>query len=167
VGTYNLTQNAIWSPNHSVDLHASSYPASLNQILFPNQTVTLSVPTGGLSTERVFTVTYRGQPVTLRVNLENGTVYIPLQNSTVNCSAERQLYWTWPPSGSFAPGSVILPPGLPQVTTQNRGAYNVAQTGLVAGQIMTIGLDDDADEYGRRNGYCSWVRRVALTLTKN
>jgi hypothetical protein len=165
LGNFSLTQTAIWSPNHSPALHASAqFPAYLNQVLFPNQTVNLSIPAGGLSTEREFSVNYRGQTVTMRINLENGTVYVPLQNSTVNCTSERQLYWTQPAGGSFA-GSSALQAGLPQVTTPNVGSYNVAQ-GAAVGNILTIGVDDDADEYGRRNGYCTWVRRVRLTLTK-
>jgi hypothetical protein len=167
VGTYNLQQVALWSPNHSVALHQSSFPTSLNQVLFPAQTVNLAVPSNGLSTEREFTITgYRGQSVKMRINLENGAVYIPLQNTGVDCTAEREIYWTYPTAGSFA-GSTSLPAGLPQTTLSNRGAYNTAQTGLVAGQVMTVVVDDDADEYGRRNGYCTWVRRVSLTLTKN
>lgn len=166
IGDYSLVQNAIWSPNHSVALHQTSYPDYMNEVLFPNQTVTLSVPAGGLSTERQFTVQYRGQPVTMRINLENGAVYVPLQNTTLDCSSTRELYWTWPTSGTFA-GTAALPAGLPQATINNRGSYNTAQTGLVAGQTLTIGIDDDADEYGRRNGYCTWTRRVFLTLTKN
>ncbi len=165
VGTYSLTQNAIWSPNHSVALHQSSYPANLNQVLFPNQTVTLTVPAGGLSTEREFQVQYRGATVTMRLNLESGVTWVPLQNSTVDCTAERELYWTMPTTGTFA-GSTALPAGLPQASTPNRGSYSTTQTGLVPGQVMTIGIDDDADEYGRRNGYCTWTRRVRLTLTK-
>lgn len=165
VGTYSLTQNAIWSPNHSPALHATNYPASLNNVLFTNQNVTLSVPANGLSTEREFDVQYRGQTVKMRINLENGTVFVPLQNTKVTCTAERQLYWTMPASGTFA-GSTALPIGLPQATINNRGAYSTAITGTTPGQSFTIGIDDDADEYGRRNGYCTWVRRVVLTLTK-
>jgi hypothetical protein len=166
IGAYTLTQNSIWSPNHSAALHArSDFPSYLNKVLFPNQTVNLTIPTGGLSSERQFTVSYRGQNVTLRVNLENGAVFIPLQNSTVDCSTEREIYWTFPTAGTFV-GSTALPLGLPQGTVSNRGAYSTAITGLLPGAVMTIGLDDDADEYGRRNGYCTWVRRIALTLTK-
>ncbi|MCX8492146.1 MAG: hypothetical protein ORN54_13875 [Cyclobacteriaceae bacterium] len=177
IGAYNLTQNAIWSPNHSPALHATpQFPAYLNQRLFPNQVVTLSIPPGGLSTERQFTVSYRGQNVTMRFNLEPtptgtaptaGTIFVPLQNSTVDCSLERELYWTMPTSGNFtATPFPVLPAGLPQGTTANQGAYNTSQTGLVTAQFLTIGVDDDADEYGRRNGYCTWTRRVRLTLTR-
>jgi hypothetical protein len=183
LGQYTLTQNAIWSLNHSAALHATpQFPAYLNQRLFPNQTVTLSIPAGGLSTERQFTVNYRGQNVTLRFNLEPaptgasataGTVFVPLQNSTVDCSTEREIYWTMPTAGNFtitqpaAPAPpLVFPAGLPQATTANQGTYNTSQTGLVAGNALTIGLDDDADEYGRRNGYCTWTRRVRLTLTR-
>lgn len=169
IGTYSLTQTAIWSPNHSYDFHAN-FPNYLKEILFPDQTVTLSVPAGGLSTEREFQVQYRNQTVTMRINLEPpGTVYIPLQYSQINCRAERGLFWTMPTPGRFVrdPNSTVtLTPPLPTGTVDNRGTFNTAQTGLVAGQVMTIGIDDDSDEYGLRNGYCTWTRRVRLTLTK-
>ena len=165
VGTYSLKQTAIWSPNHSVALHATAFPAYLNQKLFPDQTVTLSKPAGGLSTEREFDVQYRGKTVKMRINLENGAVYVPLQYSGVDCTTERQLFWTWPTSGSFA-GVATLPDGLPKATTSNRGSYSTTSTGLTAGNVISIGVDDDSDEYGRRNGYCTWVRRVRLELTK-
>jgi hypothetical protein len=169
-GAFSLTQNSIWSPNHSALLHTRpQFPSYLNQVLFPNQTVTLARPGTGLSTEREFSVTYRGQTVTLRINLENGTVFIPLQNSTVDCSSERELYWTFPPGGNFTvsglPAGAVMPPGTPQATVANRGSYTTTQGGN-PGDILTIGIDDDADEYGRRNGYCTWTRRVRLTLTK-
>jgi len=165
-GSYALAQNAIWSPNHSAALHETSFPPSLNQVLFPAQTVTLAIPAGGLSTEREFTVTgYRGQSVKMRINLENGTVFVPLQNTGVSCTTERQIYWVTPVAGSFV-GNANLAAGLPQASTPNRGSYTVAQDGLTVGQALTIGVDDDADEYGRRNGYCTWVRRVRLTLTR-
>ncbi len=168
VGPYNLTQNSIWSLNHSAALHATpQFPSYLNKVLFSNQTVNLSIPPGGLSTERQFTVNYRGQNVTLRINLENGTVFVPLQNSTVDCSAERELYWTMPTTGNFTvPAGTVMPAGTPQATTANQGSYNIAQDGLIIGNSLSIGIDDDADEYGRRNGYCTWTRRVRLTLTR-
>lgn len=168
VGSYSLTQTALWSPAHGWDFHAY-FPNNLKEVLFPDQTVTLTVPAGGLSTEREFTALYRGQNVKMRINLENGTVSIPLQNSTVNCTSDRQLYWTMPASGNFTkPGTstVNLVSPLPTATTANRGAYNTAITGTTAGNTFTIGVDDDCDEYGRRNGYCSWTRRIKLLLTK-
>lgn len=167
LGDFSLTQNSIWSPNHAALLHTRpEFPGYLNQVLFPNQTVSLTIPPGGLSTERQFSVSYRGQTVTLRINLENGTVYIPLQNSTVDCSSERELYWTFPTGGNFTVAAgLVMPAGTPQATLANRGSYNVAQ-GAAVGNALTIGIDDDADEYGRRNGYCTWTRRVRLTLTK-
>jgi hypothetical protein len=94
---------------------------------------------------------------------------VPLQYAGVDCSAERQIFWTWPTSGNFtkaAASVVTLVAPLPTGTTANRGSFNTGQTGLVAGQSLTIGIDDDCDEYGRRNGYCTWTRRVRLTLTK-
>jgi hypothetical protein len=177
VGTYSLVQSAIWSPNHSYDFHAN-YPNYLKEILFPSQSVTLTAPSGGLSTEREFQVTYRGQTVTMRINLEptpttaaptSGTVYVPLQYAQVDCSSERGIYWTWPTSGNFtkaAASTVSLTAPLPTGTVANRGSFVTTQNGLTAGNSFTIGLDDDCDEYGRRNGYCTWTRRVRLTLTK-
>lgn len=167
VGDFSLTQSSIWSFNHSAALHAGAqFPGYINQVLFPNQTVTLSIPAGGLSTERQFSVSYRGQTVPLRINLENGTVFVPLQNSTVDCTSERELYWTFPTTGNFTVAAgLVMPAGLPQATTANQGSYNVAQ-GAAVGNALTIGIDDDADEYGRRNGYCTWTRRARLTLTK-
>ncbi len=166
VGSYSLVQESIWSPSHTVAMHASSYPDYMNEVLFPTQDVTLSIPAGGLSTERELTVTYRGQSTTMRVNLENGAVFVPLTNTSIECTSGRELYWTMPPTGTFL-GTTALPIGLPQATTANRGSYSTAIDGLTAGSIISIGLDDDADEYGRRNGYCTWTRRVRLVLTKN
>jgi hypothetical protein len=166
LGTYSLAQTAIWSPAHTWNQH-EFYPARLNEVLFPNQTVTLTTVPGGLSTERQFTVTYRGQTTTLKINLENGTVFVPLQNSAITCAPDKSLFWTTPTTGNFTLGTFgALAPGLPQVTTANRGVYSAASTGLTAGNTLIIGLDDDADEYGLRNGYCSWTRRVKLLLTK-
>jgi hypothetical protein len=180
LGQYTLAQSAIWSFNHSPALHATpQFPSTLAARLFPTQTVTLSIPAGGLSTERQFTVNYRGQNVTLRFNLEaaptaaaptTGIVFVPLQNSTVDCTTEREIYWTQPTSGTFgtaaAPPPAYTNPLLPTGVTANQGSYDTSLTGLVAGNSLTIGLDDDADEYGRRNGYCTWTRRVRLTLTR-
>lgn len=166
VGTYSLAQTALWSPAHSWNLH-ENYPSSLNQVLFPNQTVTLATVPGGLSTERQFTVTYRGQTVTMRINLENGTVFVPLQYSGIDCATNKRLFWTTPTTGNFTLGSFgPLAPGLPQATTANRGVYAAASDGLTPGNTLLIGVDDDADEYGLRNGYCSWTRRVKLQLIK-
>lgn len=166
VGTYSLTQTAIWSPAHTWNQH-EFFPARLNERLFPDQTVTLNLVAGGLSTEREFSVTYRGQTTTLRVNLENGTVFVPLQNSGISCSTEKSVFWTTPTAGNFTLGTFgALAAGLPQVTTANRGVYSTAVNGTATGNTLIIGLDDDADEYGLRNGYCSWTRRVKLLLTK-
>lgn len=177
LGDYSLVQTSIWSPAHAVVLHAAPEFAYLNKVLFAPGTVTLSIPAGGLSTERQFTVNYRGQNVTLRFNLEptptgavptSGTVFIPLQNTGINCTSERQLYWTQPTAGNFTFPSPAptLPPGAPQGTTANQGSFNNSITGLTAGNTITINVDDDADEYGRRNGYCTFTRRVRLTLVK-
>ena len=171
-GNFSLTQSAIWSPNHSAALHATAFPTYLAQRLFPDQTVTISKPADGLSTEREFQVQYRGVTTTLRFNLEpgsstTGTVFVPLQYSGVDCTPERQIFWCMPVSGTFAGTAAVAArsPLLPGASTSNRGSYTVAQGGT-AGNVITIGLDDDCDEYGRRNGYCTWTRRVRLTLTK-
>lgn len=195
VGTYSLQQRANWSPAHSVALHQSSYPGYMNTVTFPNQTVTLSIPAGGLSTEREFTVSYRGQNVVMRINLEQtnpgitaagittllgfgfpagtsnanlGTVFAPLRNSTVSCTSVRQFYWATPGPGTFAAPSTapLLAAGLPQSPILNRGVYRTDIAGTSPGNTFSIGIDDDCDEYGRLNGYCSWTRRVYLTLTK-
>ena len=173
VGDYSLTQVAIWSPSHSYDFHAF-YPNYMKTVLFPDQpVVTLAMVPGGLSTERQFNVNYRGVSTTMRINLENGVVFVPLQNSGADCSAEREIYWRTAAGGSFAraaTSTVALVAPLPVLaagtTIANRGAYSIAIAGTTTGNIITIGLDDDVDEYGRGNGYCTWARRVVLRLTK-
>jgi hypothetical protein len=166
IGDYALTQTAIWSTSHTWNQH-EFFPARLNEVLFPNQTVTLTMVPNGLSTERQFTVTYRGQSTTMRINLENGTVFVPLQNTGITCASDKFLFWTTPTAGNFTLGTFgPLAAGLPQATTANRGVYSATSTGLTAGNTLIIGLDDDADEYGLRNGYCSWTRRIKLQLTK-
>jgi hypothetical protein len=213
IGQYRLDQVSLFSPNHSVAIHLSSFPSNLNETLFENgQTVTLAVPTNGLSTQREFQVSYRGQNTTMRINFEQsdplagqaganitaalttlglslsaarprGSVFVQLQNSAVGCSAERELFWVTPTAGIFgstargnnpagSPVSGIdpaipgLPAGLPQGVTPNRGIYFTDSQGTTAGDVFYIVVDDDCDEYGRRNGYCTWTRRVVLRLTK-
>ncbi len=211
VGTYGLKQMAIWSPNHSAALHATAgaFPKYMNTVLFPNQTVTLAKPAGGLSSEREFTVTYRTGTSTMRINLEEGvpgttgagltgtagtaalatmnaasstvapfglgftgatnanlgTVFVPLQNSNLSCTSKRQLYWVTSGSGTFA-GTTAMPVGLPLGTTPNRGLYRTNILGTTPGDVFSISVDDDCDEYGRGSGYCTWTRRVIVTLTK-
>ena len=201
-GNYRMDQVAIWSPNHSVDLHNRAFPTNLNEFLFgtsatdSTQTVTLTTVSGGLSTERELSCLYRGQTITMRINLEErvlglttaglsgaslttltglgftgatntnlGTVFVPLVNSTVQCTSERELFLVTPLGGSFG-GVPTLPWGLPRSTFPNRGYYRLDQDGLTLGQVFSIAVDDDVDEYGRRNGYCSWYRRVYLRMTK-
>ena len=94
-----------------------------------------------------------------------GSVFVPLVNTGQSCTAKRQFYWTSPGGGTFG-GTFAMPIGTPRSTTPNRGVYSTSQTGLIAGDMFSICVDDDADEYGRRNGYCSWTRRLSLTLTK-
>jgi hypothetical protein len=202
-GTYRMSQVALWSPYHSAAQHASFFPSSKDEYLFgtsatdSSQTITLSKVTGALPTEREFTCKYRGQDITIRINLEPNTsaglsaaalttvttaaplglgvtgatnanlgfVWVPLMNTGVTCSGDRQFYMVTPLGGEFA-GATTLPWGLPRRQFPNRGVYRMDQDGLTAGQTFTIAVDDDVDEYGRRNGYCWWYRRVYMTLTK-
>jgi hypothetical protein len=59
-----------------------------------------------------------------------------------------------------------MPPGIPRRAFPNRGHYRTDRDGLTVGDVFTISVDDDVDEYGRRNGYCNWYTRVYLSLTK-
>lgn len=234
-GPYQLRQRNNWSPSHTAALHQTHYPAYMNTKDFPDQDVTLALVTGGLPTERQFTVTYRGATTTMKINLDpappgassnamlrvaapntptgtivcldgtappccvsptgpcvptpsttaagfgmltattanTGTVFVPLQNTGQSCTSTRQFYWVTPATGSFIgtylvnqrfPASAAN--SLPIYETPNRGMFIVAQTGTVAGEVMTIGIDDDVDEYGRRYGYCTWYRRTTLVLTR-
>lgn len=102
-----------------------------------------------------------------------GSVFIPLMNTGAQCTSERLFYWTTPATGSFVGSYAVYSrfastdlPGLPPYEIPNRGAYRTDITGTTAGQVMYLTVDDDADEYGRRYGYCSFYRRIALTLTK-
>jgi hypothetical protein len=204
-GTYQLDQIAIWSPNHSVAIHASSYPAYMREEVFESgQTVTLSVPTEGLSTQRELNVTYRGQTSRMLLNFEQsdpllgqaaanitaalttvfapaaaqtgarGTVFVQLQDSGADCSPERGLYWVTPIAGLFGstaaastnPATTPLGTFLPKGVMPSRGFYLTGSNGTTPGDVFFIAVDDDADEYGRRNGYCTWTRRVYLKLTK-
>lgn len=207
-GNYRMTQMAVWSPNHNLELHQVIPDYMVKPFLFgssptdSNQVVTISRVPGGLPTERQFTCRYRGQEITMRINLEGGpnpglsaaalatlnnpfgspdpgngmgmggalntnlgTVFVPLYNTNVNCNERRQFYQVTPLAGTFA-GNTTLRYGLPRYTIPNRGYYRIDQDGLTAGQVFTIGVDDDADEYGRRNGYCTWYRRVYLRLER-
>lgn len=94
-----------------------------------------------------------------------GTIWQPLMNTGVSCTTTRQFYQVTPLAGTFA-GTQGLPWGLPRATVPNRGAYRNDRDGLTVGDVFCIGVDDDADEYGRRNGYCEWYTRIQLTLRK-
>jgi len=94
-----------------------------------------------------------------------GTVWVPLFNSGVNCTSQRQFYLTTPLNGTFG-GTTALRFGLPRRTYPNRGFYPIGSDGLTPGDVFTIAVDDDVDEYGRRNGYCTWYRRIYLRLEK-
>lgn len=94
-----------------------------------------------------------------------GTVFVPLANTTVDCTSSREFYHVTPLGGTFA-GSNVLPWGLPRATVPNRGCYRNDRDGSVIGDRFLIALDDDADEYGRRNGYCNWYTRVLLVMER-
>lgn len=98
-------------------------------------------------------------------NANMGTIFIPLFNTGVDCTSDREFYLVTPLGGTF-PGSPTYRYGLPHTTVPNRGYYRRDQDGTTAGQVFTIAVDDDADEYGRRNGYCSWYRRIYLRLER-
>jgi hypothetical protein len=208
-GDYRMSQVAIWQPDHTAVQHQSFAPGWLDKFVFGNsntdstQTVTLAKVPGGLPTQRQFTCNYRGQSVSMVINLEMavlgqtgaglnaaalstvsgptsptgfgfpagttntnlGTVYVPLMNSGVDCTTEREFYMVTPLAGTYT-GLSTLPYGLPKSTVPNRGHYRIDRDGLTPGDVFTITIDDDCDEYGRRNGYCNWYTRVTLTLTK-
>ncbi|MBX2899746.1 MAG: hypothetical protein KF775_08845 [Cyclobacteriaceae bacterium] len=98
-------------------------------------------------------------------NANLGTIFVPLLNTTQKCTSEREFFVTTPLAGAFA-GTADLPAGVPRRAHPNRGYYRFDRDGLTAGDVFSITLDDDADEYGRRNGYCNWYTRIQLTLTK-
>lgn len=207
-GSYRMTQMAVWSPNHNLELHQTIPTRLVRPFTFGNtdtdstQNVTLSLVPGGLPTERlVENVRYRGQIISFKINMEGsspglpaaaittltdafdplstasgmgmagannsnlGTVFVPLVNTGVDCTSEREFYMVTPLAGTFG-GTTALRFGLPRRTYPNRGVYRIDQDGLAAGQVFTIAVDDDADEYGRRNGYCSWYRRIYLRLQR-
>jgi hypothetical protein len=114
-------------------------------------------------------------------NANLGTIYIPIINSGIDCTSEREFYFTNPQPGVYnqpvtvhpvtgvaiSPASALpLAAGLPSSTFPNRGLYRLDRDGLTPGDVFSISIDDDADEYGRRNGYCNWYTRIYLTLTK-
>lgn len=94
-----------------------------------------------------------------------GTVYVPLANTTVDCTSNREFYVVTPLAGSFV-GTNALPWGLPRASVPNRGVYRNDRDGQTLGDRFLISVDDDADEYGRRNGYCNWYTRILLSLEK-
>jgi len=112
-----------------------------------------------------------------------GAVNVRLFNTGVFCagSSERQFYQVFPVNGTFnlpvtanpvtgaavSPASAMpLPIGAPRSAFANRGVYRIDRDGTAVGDVFTINVDDDVDEYGRRNGYCAWFRRVALRLER-
>lgn len=110
-----------------------------------------------------------------------GAVNVKLFNTGVSCSGERQFYQVTPVAGVFnalatsnpvtgaaiaPPSSIALPWGAPRSAFPNRGVYRIDRDGKTLGDVFTIAIDDDVDEYGRRNGYCNWFRRVYLRLER-
>lgn len=108
---------------------------------------------------------------TTNVNL--GTVFVHLANTEVNCTPTRLFYQMTAGAaiinagnpGVFI-GDIGMPPGVPRRTFPDRGHYRIDRDGLTVGDVFTISVDDDVDEYGRRNGYCNMYTRVFLSLTK-
>lgn len=228
-GTYRMAQVARWAPDFATTTNnlqiLRNYPQQwMRPFLFASsetdstQIITLEKVPGGLSTQRQFTCTYRGETIKVVVNFERqstsftggnlgangvatlnatatpalsstvpglgfpagttdsnvGTIMIPLINTGVNCTAEREFYLmtgaqfnsTVPGApGEFA-GDILMPKGVPRRVFPNRGYYRFDRNGLTPGDVFSITVDDDVDEYGRRNGYCNWYTRVALTFTK-
>ncbi len=122
-------------------------------------TANLPLTTPGMAASTAFGM---GMPGTTAANV--GTVTVPLFNTGLDCTSVREFYQVTPLVGTFA-GTNVLPWGLPRNTVFNRGIYRTDQDGAV-GQRFVITLDDDADEYGRRNGYCTWYTRVMLSMER-
>ncbi|MBX2946942.1 MAG: hypothetical protein KF725_13995 [Cyclobacteriaceae bacterium] len=103
-----------------------------------------------------------------------GSIMVPLINTTTNCTPDRQFYImtaaqfnpTLPGAPGTFSGDLEMPKGVPKRVFPNRGYYRFDRDGLTPGDVFSISVDDDVDEYGRRNGYCNWYTRVYLTLTK-
>lgn len=227
-GTYRMAQVGRWAPDFATNANnlqiLRTFPqAWMRPFVFgtsatdSTQVVTLETVPGGLSTQRRFTCTYRGQTITMVVNFERqvfglsgagltagalatmnatptpppgtipgfgfpagtttanvGTVFVPLQNTGVSCTSGRLFYHMTggqaasTGAGAFGefPGDLGMPKGIPRRIFPNRGYYRFDRDGLTPGDVWTLSVDDDVDEYGRRNGYCNWYTRVYLTFTK-
>ncbi|MBL7872006.1 MAG: hypothetical protein JNM78_10370 [Cyclobacteriaceae bacterium] len=225
-GTYRMAQVGRWVPDlatnaNNLQILRTFAQGWMRPFVFGNsttdstQTVTLSLVPGGLSSQRQLTCNYRGQSITMIINLEQavlnvtgagypgatppaalatmqaattagglgfpagttnanlGTVFVSLANTGINCTSERQFYQmtagaavvTAGNPGTFS-GDAGMPLGIPRRAFPNRGHYRTDRDGLTPGDVFTITVDDDVDEYGRRNGYCNWYTRIALSLTK-
>lgn len=215
-GNWKMTQMARWQPDHSPAQHEAFPQAWIDQYIFGNsatdstQSVSISTVTNGLPTERTFTCTYRGEQITMVINLDGqpagitttgagnalavlntpvhapglpsstpfglgfpagtaganvGTVFVPLANTGVDCTSSRQFYQVTPLGGQFL-GVNTLPWGLPRATLHNRGLYRNDRDGSITGDRFTIVVADDADEYGRFNGYCNWFTNITLLMEK-
>ncbi len=131
----------------------------------------LTVSAGALTTLNTAPPVGFGFPAgTAVANL--GTVTVPIANTGVDCTSNREFYQVTPLGGSYdvptTPTNLTdqLPWGLPRRSVPNRGVYRIDRNGLTVGDRFSIVVDDDSDEYGRRNGYCNWYTRIALTLEK-
>jgi hypothetical protein len=221
-GTYRMAQVGRWAPDFATNANnrqiMRTYPqAWMRPFVFGNsttdstQTVTLERVPGGLPTQRRFTCKYRGQQITMVINLEQsvlgvpggglsagalatvqaapsagglgfplgttntnvGTVFSPLASTGIGCTPERLFFTTTAAANitsAGAPGSFLgdtgMPKGIPRREFPNRGYYRFDRDGLTPGDVFSLAVDDDVDEYGRRNGYCNWYTRIYLTFTK-
>jgi hypothetical protein len=228
-GTYRMAQVGRWAPDlatnaNNLQIMRTYKQAWMRPFLFGNsatdstQTVTLSLVPNGLPSQRQLSCKYRGQNITMIINLEAevlgvtgagygtgaaittmtapvlpstptapgglgfpagttnanlGSVFVSLANTGINCTSGRSFYQmtagaaiiTAGSPGTFS-GDILMPPGIPRRAFPNRGHYRTDRDGLAVGDVFTIAVDDDVDEYGRRNGYCNWYTRVYLSLTK-
>lgn len=220
-GNYRMTQVGRWTPDFAntaaqLDILRSFPQSWMRPFVFGQsetdsvQDVTLSLVPGGLPSQRQFTCKYRGQTITMKINLEAsvlggtaisagalatmlapptssglgfptgsagtnlGTVFSPLANTGVSCTSERGFFTmtgaAFNPSNSAGGGSFLgdagMPKGIPKREFPNRGYYRTDRDGLTVGDVFSLSIDDDTDEYGRRNGYCNWYTRIYLTFTK-
>lgn len=220
-GDYRMTQVGRWAPDFQGTADGLTILRSFPQpwmrpFVFGNsetdstQTVTLSKVTGGLPSLRQFTCKYRGETISMMINLEQvvlggtalsagalasinalptasglgfpatstaanlGQVFSPLLNTGTSCTSERGFFImtgaAFNPSNSAGGGSFLgdsgMPKGIPKREFPNRGYYRTDRDGLAPGDVFSLSVDDDTDEYGRRNGYCNWYTRIYLTLTK-
>ncbi|MBN8652080.1 MAG: hypothetical protein J0L67_11665 [Cytophagales bacterium] len=227
-GTYRMSQVARWAPDfatstNNLQILRTVPQAWMRSFVFgasatdSSQVVTLEKIPGGLPSERRFTCRYRGQTITMIINLERqvfgltgaglsaagvatvnalpnpapptigglgfpagttntnlGSVFVKLASTGVQCTSERIFYHMTGAQfnstvagtpGEFS-GDAAMPLGVPRRVWPNRGYYRIDRDGLTPGDVFSLAVDDDVDEYGRRNGYCNWYTRVYLSFTK-